>query len=66
MSIIHADTFFYCSFEGWWAQTWRDKGEIAFSQIGGKIYYKYKDIEELLKKHYKAPYNRNGRSEHVR
>ncbi len=34
------------------AQNWRDEGKIAFSQIGGKIYYRYGDIEELLKQHY--------------
>ncbi len=34
------------------AQSWRDEGKIAFSQVGGKIYYRYGDIEELLKQHY--------------
>lgn len=34
------------------AQTWRDEGRIAFSQIGGKIYYRLEDIEVLLKNHY--------------
>ena len=34
------------------AQNWRDEGKIAFSQVGGKIYYRYGDIEELLKQHY--------------
>jgi len=32
------------------AQTWRDNGIIPFSQIGGKIYYKTKDVEILLNK----------------
>ena len=27
------------------AQNWRDEGKIAFSQVGGKIYYRYGDIE---------------------
>ena len=31
------------------AQTWRDEGLIAFSQIGGKIYYLSSDIEALMK-----------------
>jgi hypothetical protein len=31
------------------AQTWRDKNIIPFTQIGGKIYYKVSDIQELLK-----------------
>lgn len=30
------------------AQTWRDEGRIAFSQVGGKIYYQMKDIEAML------------------
>ena len=32
------------------AQGWRDEGKIAYSQIGGKIYYRYSDIEQLLSK----------------
>ena len=34
------------------AQTWRDSGVIAFSQIGSKIYYRTSDIEDLLNKNY--------------
>lgn len=30
------------------AQTWRDEGRIAFSQVGAKIYYQMKDIEAML------------------
>lgn len=30
------------------AQTWRDTGIIPFSMVGRKIYYKTKDVEELL------------------
>jgi hypothetical protein len=30
------------------AQSWRDQGVIAFSQIGGKIYYRAKDLTQLL------------------
>jgi hypothetical protein len=30
------------------AQTWRDEGIVAFSQVGGKIYYQMKDIDALL------------------
>lgn len=33
------------------AQTWRDQGLIAFSQIGGKIYYQSTDIEILMQSH---------------
>jgi hypothetical protein len=32
------------------AQTWRDEGVIAFSQVGNKIYYRVSDINELLNK----------------
>ena len=41
-------------------QTYRDEGEIAFSQKGSKIYYRSTDIEEfLLRHHHKAfKYNR--------
>ena len=35
------------------AQAWRDEGKISFSQIGGKIYYKLSDLDDLL--------NRNSR-----
>lgn len=31
------------------AQTWRDEKVISFSQIGAKVYYKFSDIEKLLK-----------------
>ena len=33
------------------AQTWRDEGLVAFSQISGKIYYSLADIEKLLRNH---------------
>ena len=33
------------------AQNWRDNGIITFSQVGGKIYYKLSDIDEMLKRH---------------
>lgn len=35
------------------AQNYRDKGILAYSQIGSKIYYRFTDIEKLLQKHYK-------------
>lgn len=34
------------------AQSWRDEGKIAFSQVGAKIYYKLSDVEKLLQSHY--------------
>lgn len=40
------------------AQTWRDTRVIAFSQIGGKIYYKNADVEEMLKSHYHNPFKK--------
>lgn len=44
------------------AQNWRDEGKIAFSQVGGKIYYRYGDIEELLKQHYNRAFSPNFKS----
>jgi hypothetical protein len=35
------------------AQHYRDSGTIAFSQVGNKIYYRFSDIENLLKNNYK-------------
>jgi len=34
------------------AQTYRDSGLISFSQIGNKIYYRNKDVEEFLMRHH--------------
>jgi hypothetical protein len=34
------------------AQNYRDQGLIPYSLIGGKVYYKLEDIEQLLNKHY--------------
>jgi hypothetical protein len=36
------------------AQTYRDEGRIAFSQIGNKIFYRLSDIERMLMSHYNA------------
>lgn len=33
-------------------QTMRDNGQIPFSQIDGKIYYKTSDVEKLLRSNY--------------
>ncbi|MFB6317305.1 helix-turn-helix domain-containing protein [Saccharicrinis sp. FJH54] len=33
-------------------QDMRDKSEIQFSKIGGKIYYKASDVENLLNQNY--------------
>lgn len=33
-------------------QSYRDNKVLPYSQIGGKIYFKASDIEELLNKHY--------------
>nr|WP_165027050.1 helix-turn-helix domain-containing protein [Dysgonomonas sp. ZJ279] len=29
-------------------QTWRNKGKIPYSMLGGKVYFKESDINELL------------------
>ncbi len=36
------------------AKNWRKKGIIAYAQIENKIYYKIKDIQIMLDKHYKS------------
>ncbi len=33
-------------------QTWRKSGKIPFSKIGGKIYYKKEDLQQLLINNY--------------
>ncbi len=35
------------------AQTWRDDGVIAYSQVGYKLYYRMSDIQKLLVDNYK-------------
>jgi len=40
------------------AQNWRDKGKIAFSQIGSKIYYKLSDIDNLLSEFHNPTFNK--------
>lgn len=44
------------------AQNWRDEGKIAFSQIGGKIYYRFGDIDTLLKQHYNRAFSPDFKS----
>lgn len=40
------------------AQAWRDEGKIAFSQVGGKIYYKMSDVQELLNHNYNPAFKK--------
>lgn len=40
------------------AQTWRDEGKIAFSQVGGKIYYNRSDIQKFLSKNHNPSFKR--------
>ena len=40
------------------AQSWRDEGIIAFSQVGGKIYYRMSDVQKLLDSNYKPAFKR--------
>ena len=42
-------------------QNWRDKGILSFSKTGGKILYKFSDLEELLTRNYQPAFNKNGR-----
>lgn len=37
-------------------QRMRDEGLIGYSQIQGKFYYRQSDINEMLDKHYKPPF----------
>lgn len=38
-------------------QTWRDNGNIGFTQIGTKIYYRIADVQEFLNRYYKKANN---------
>ena len=40
------------------SQFWRNTGIIGFIQIGNKIYFRLKDIHELLNKNYKPSNNK--------
>ena len=40
------------------SQFWRNTGIISFIQIGNKIYFRLKDIQELLNKNYKPSNNK--------
>lgn len=42
-------------------QNWRDKGKLSFSKTGGKILYKFSDLEELLNGNYHPRFNKKGR-----
>lgn len=42
------------------AQSWRDTGVIAYSQVGSKIYYRMVDIQKMLNKHYKTLKEQNN------
>lgn len=39
-------------------QTYRDQGDLSFSQTGAKIYYLASDIDRFLKRHYKAAFKK--------
>ena len=42
------------------AQSWRDDGVIAVSQVGSKIYYSMVDIAKLMQEHRHGQYNEAG------
>lgn len=44
------------------AQRWRDEHQIAYSQIGNKIYYKIEDIQAFLDRNYHKVQISNGDS----
>lgn len=37
-------------------QKLRDDGHIGFSQVGGKFFYRQHDINEMIEKNYKPPF----------
>ena len=37
-------------------QKLRDDGQIGFSQVNGKFYYRQFDINEMIEKNYKPPF----------
>lgn len=43
------------------AQNYRDKGIVAFSQIGSKVYYKLSDVHDLLESNRLAPLRNSKR-----
>lgn len=43
------------------AQAWRDEGQISFSQVGNKIYYKREDVEAMLNQHYNKAFARTSK-----
>jgi hypothetical protein len=38
-------------------QSWRDGGLISFSQVGSKIYYSLRDIQEFMQKNSKPSFS---------
>lgn len=46
------------------AQSWRDEGKISFSQIGGKIYYRLNDVQNLLDSHHIKAFKGKYRKTH--
>jgi len=36
-------------------QSWRSEGHIGYSIIGKKVFYRFSEIEELLKRNYVKP-----------
>lgn len=36
------------------AQTYRDRGIVAFSQVESKVYYRLSDIHQMLEKNHKS------------
>ncbi len=38
-------------------QSWRDNGELSFSQHGSKIYYRVTDVEKFLMNNFKEAFN---------
>lgn len=43
------------------AQSWRDEGVIAFSQVGSKIWYSMADIKKLMQEHRREQFNEQNK-----
>ena len=39
-------------------QSYRDEGDLSFSQIGAKIYYKASDVNAFLQQHYNKAFRK--------
>lgn len=48
------------------AQNWRNTGKISFSQINGKIYYRWRDVHTFLDANYVTGFASNKKVNSIR